>query len=129
MLPGSLLYLAGAIAWFLTLDHDRNLPAFYFGATLLAFGVGLTYACFNSAAVHDLPPSHLGAGSGLNQTINRIGATLGISLAVALLAGENSATAFRRLWAVMIGCAVVTAVFASLIDTRPDRPRAGAVPS
>jgi EmrB/QacA subfamily drug resistance transporter len=124
MLPGSLIYTVGAIAWFFTLDGARNLVAFYVGATLLAIGVGLTYACFNSAAVHDLPPSQLGAGSGLNQTINRVGATLGIALAVALLAGDESATAFRRLWAVMIGCAIATALFASLIDTRPNRPRA-----
>ncbi len=121
MLPGSLLYTAGAIAWFLTLGGSRNLVAFYVGATLLALGVGLTYACFNSAAVHDLPPSQLGAGSGLNQTINRVGATLGIALAVALLAGDESAHAFRRLWAVMIVCAIATALFASLIDTRPSR--------
>ena len=127
MLPGSLMYTAGAIAWFLTLDGDRNLVAFYVGATLLAIGVGLTYACFNSAAVHDLPPSQLGAGSGLNQTINRIGATLGIALAVALLAGDESAHAFRRLWAVMIGCAIATALFASLIDTRPSRPHPSSV--
>ena len=122
MLPGSLLYIAGSVAWFVTLDGERNLAAFYFGATLLSLGVGLTYASFNSAAVHDLPPSQIGSGSGLNQTINRIGATLGIALAVALLAGEESATAFRRLWAVMIGCAIATAMFASLIDTRPSRP-------
>jgi len=122
MLPGSLLYIAGSVAWFLTLDGERNLAAFYFGATLLALGVGLTYASFNSAAVHDLPPSQIGSGSGLNQTINRIGATLGIALAVALLAGEESATAFRRLWAVMIGCAIATALFAALIDTRPSHP-------
>jgi hypothetical protein len=121
MLPGSMLYIAGAIVWFLTLDTQRDLVAFYGGATLLALGVGLTYASFNSAAMHDLPPSQLGSGSGVNQTINRIGATLGIALAVALLAGENSATAFRRLWAVMIGCAIATAMFASLIDTRPGR--------
>jgi MFS family permease len=124
MLPGSLIYTVGAVAWFFTLDGARNLVAFYVGATLLAIGVGLTYACFNSAAVHDLPPSQLGAGSGLNQTINRVGATLGIALAVALLAGDETATAFRRLWAVMIGCAIATALFASLIDTRPTRPRA-----
>jgi len=123
MLPGSLLYTAGAIAWFFTLEGGRNLVAFYVGATLLALGVGLTYACFNSAAVHDLPPSQLGAGSGLNQTINRVGATLGIALAVALLAGDESAHAFRRLWAVMIVCAIATALFASLIDTRPSRDR------
>ena len=123
MLPGSMLYIAGAIVWFLTLDTQRDLVAFYCGATLLALGVGLTYASFNSAAMHDLPPSQLGSGSGVNQTINRIGATLGIALAVALLAGEESATAFRRLWAVMIGCAIATALFASLIDTRPSRPR------
>ena len=121
MLPGSMLYIAGAIVWFLTLGTDRDLVAFYCGATLLALGVGLTYASFNSAAMHDLPPSQLGSGSGVNQTINRIGATLGIALAVALLAGEESATAFRRLWAVIIGCAIATAMFASLIDTRPSR--------
>src|SRR5206468_3920557 len=79
MLPGSMLYIAGAIVWFLTLGTHRDLVAFYCGATLLALGVGLTYASFNSAAMHDLPPSQLGSGSGVNQTINRIGATLGIA--------------------------------------------------
>ena len=122
MLPGSVVYLLGSITWFVALERDRDLALFYVGATLLSIGVGLTYACFNSAAVHDLPPAQLGAGSGLNQTINRVGATLGIALAVALLAGEDSAAAFRRLWAVMIGCALATALFASLIDTRPRHP-------
>jgi MFS family permease len=119
MVPGSIVYLVGSIFWFVALGGDRDLVAFYVGATLLAIGVGLTYACFNSAAVHDLPPAQLGAGSGLNQTINRCGATLGIALAVALLAGDESAAAFRRLWIVMIGCSVATTVFSSLIDTRP----------
>jgi EmrB/QacA subfamily drug resistance transporter len=119
MLPGSLVYLAGAFAWCVTLGGDRDLVAFYIGATLLAIGVGLTYACFNSAAVHDLPAAQVGAGSGLNQTINRVGSTLGIALAVALLAGDESASAFRRLWVVMIVCALATAAFSSLIDTRP----------
>lgn len=122
MLPGSVVYLFGAITWFLALDGERDLALFYVGATLLSIGVGLTYACFNSAAVHDLPAAQLGAGSGLNQTINRVGATLGIALAVALLAGDESASAFRRLWAVMIGCALATAMFSSLIDTRPRHP-------
>ena len=119
MVPGGISYVAGALIWWFGLTDARELWLFYLGALFLGIGVGLTYACFNSAAVHHVDAARVGLGSGLNNTVNRIGASLGIALAVALLAGESSATAFARLWMVMAVCGLFTAAFAAKIDTRP----------
>jgi MFS family permease len=119
MVPGALLYVAGA-GWLLwKLGPEPNwwgawMPA----AVLLGLGVGLTYASFNSAAVHALPADRYGAGSAVNLTVNRIGGTLGVAIAVALLGLAPTSSTYDRLWLVMIISGTITVVLSSLIDTR-----------
>lgn len=120
MVPGTLAYAAGAL-WlvlFLGAEHD---PWFAWApaAVLLGIGVGLTYASFNSAAVHALPADRYGAGSAVNLTINRVGGTIGVAIAVALLGAAPDASAYKALWIVMLAGGLVTAVWSARLDTRP----------
>jgi EmrB/QacA subfamily drug resistance transporter len=119
MVPGALLYVAGAawLLWRLGPEPDwwgAWMPA----AVLLGLGVGLTYASFNSAAVHALPADRYGSGSAVNLTVNRIGGTFGVAIAVALLGLTPTAATYDRLWIVMIISGTITVGLSALIDTR-----------
>jgi NTE family protein len=120
MVPGALVYVAGC-AWLIArLGPDRDLFGTWFPAGLaLGVGVGLTYTCFNSAAVAELPPDRFGAGSGVMQTVNRAAGSLGVALAVALVGESTSAGRYDRLWWVMLTGGLVTAVISARLDTRP----------
>jgi MFS family permease len=124
MVPGTLLYAAGALWLVVFLGPERDpwmgwAPA----AVLLGVGVGLTFACFNSAAVHALPPDRYGAGGAMNLTINRVGGTFGVAVAVALLGASPAPSAYDSLWLVMLVGALLAAVWSARIDTR----RAGSI--
>jgi hypothetical protein len=86
---------------------------------MLGIGVGLTYASFNSAAVHALPADRYGAGSAMNLTINRVGGTIGVAVAVALLGASPDASSYKALWFVMFAGGLVSAVWSARLDTRP----------
>ncbi len=119
MVPGTLVYTAGAVWMLLFLDVAHvSWSAFLPGAVLLGVGVGLTYACFSSAAVHALPPDRYGAGGAMNLTINRIGGTVGVAIAVAILGSSPRIGTYRGMWIVMIVCALASAVGSAMIDTR-----------
>lgn len=122
MLPGGLLFTLGGITWLFVLGTERNLPGFFVGSALLGLGIGMTYATFNSAAVHKVENVRVGTASGLNNTINRVSASLGIAVAVALAGGAVEARIYDRLWIVVLIAGVLTALFASRIDTRRSPP-------
>jgi EmrB/QacA subfamily drug resistance transporter len=123
MVPGALLYAVGC-GWLLVgAGPHRDLLGVWFPAgAIIGVGVGLTYTCFNSAALADLPPERFGAGGGVMQTVNRTGGTLGVALAVALIGESATAARFDRLWWVMLVGGLATAVVSWKIDTRPARP-------
>jgi EmrB/QacA subfamily drug resistance transporter len=119
MLPGTLCYAAGAAWLLLFLDAEPDpWRAWAPAAVLLGLGVGLTYACFNSAAVHALPADRYGAGGAMNLTINRTGGTFGVAVAVALLGVAPDASSYRALWWLMLVCALITAAVCTRLDTR-----------
>lgn len=123
MLPGTLLYAAGALWLALQLDADHDpWGAWAPAAVLLGVGVGLTYAAFNSAAVHALPPDRYGAGGAVNLTINRVGGTFGVAIAVALLGSDPSASTYRSLWWLMFAAALLSALVTLGLDTRRTAP-------
>jgi EmrB/QacA subfamily drug resistance transporter len=119
IVPGAVLYALGSIWMLVFLDSPTvSWASFLPGAILLGVGVGLTYANFNSAAVHALPPDRYGAGGAMNLTINRVGGTIGVAVAVALLGTDPDIGTYRGLWVVMLVCAVITALGGAQIDTR-----------
>lgn len=119
IVPGGIVYALGTVWLLVFLDTtDVSWGAFLPGALLLGVGVGFTYANFNSAAVHALPPDRYGAGGAMNLTINRVGGTVGVAAAVALLGTDPDVTTYRSLWVVMLVCAVITVLVATRLDTR-----------
>jgi MFS family permease len=123
IVPGGIVYALGAIWLLVFLDTTHvSWGAFLPGALLLGVGVGFTYANFNSAAVHALPSDRYGAGGAMNLTINRVGGTIGVATAVALLGTDPGVTTYRGLWIVMLVCAVVTVAVATRLGTRRATP-------
>jgi MFS family permease len=119
MLPGTLVYAAGALWLVLFLDAEHDpWRAWAPAAVLLGVGVGLTYASFNSAAVHALPADRYGAGGAVNLTINRVGGTFGVAIAVALLGSDPDASTYQSLWWLMFAASLLSAAVTLKLDTR-----------
>jgi MFS family permease len=99
--PGGLAFAAGCA---LLATRMGPQPAYVAdllpGMLLTGTGVGLSYAGFGSAAVRELPPARFSTGSAINACARQLGAVLGISVLVALLAGGGP-DVFRDAWWLM----------------------------
>lgn len=115
LVPGGLTYAASG-ALLLSPDSGPAWATQLLPATLLSgVAVSLVAPHLTSAAVNGLPPDQFGAGAAINQAIRQFGATFGVALTVALLAGATPLTAvnhYQRVWWVLVGCGVLTSVAA-----------------
>lgn len=117
LVPGGLVYAAAAGFLLVSLDNEPSWATHLLPASLLTgIGASLVLPQLTSAAVRELSPDEFGAGAAVNQAVRQFGATFGIALTVALLAGAsrlNSVEHFQRVWAMILGCGVL-ASFAAL---------------
>ena len=148
--PWAVLAVAGSAAFMVLLDTQVLFVAFddlrasfpgdsepawatqLLPATLLSgVAVSLVAPHLTSAAVNGLPPDQFGAGAAINQAIRQFGATFGVALTVALLAGTTPLTAvdhYQRVWWVLVGCGVLTSVAALGLPRRTKPMTAASTP-
>jgi EmrB/QacA subfamily drug resistance transporter len=114
--PGALLFTAGALLFALGVEAAPDYAGQFLPATLLTgAGVGLTLPGFGSAAVAELPAARFATGSAVTACLRQIGAVLGISGLVAVLATPapgGEAGAFGRVWSLIAGTGALSAVLA-----------------
>jgi EmrB/QacA subfamily drug resistance transporter len=108
--------LATAIGAVLILSSVETQPA-YAGRLLpgwLAFGVGVGLALptMLSSATSNLPPAQAATGSAIVNMSRQVGAVLGISVLIAVLAMGSPLDAFRHAWWVVAGLSLAAAVTA-----------------
>ena len=73
----------------------------------------------SAAAVARLPPARFGVGSAVNQAVRQIGSVFGVALVVVLLGHEPGLLAFDHVFVAEAAFALVTALLALPVDTRP----------
>jgi EmrB/QacA subfamily drug resistance transporter len=129
LVPGGLVYAASGAYLLFSLDADPSWATDLLPASLLTgLGASLVLPQLTSAAVRELSSDEYGAGAAVNQAIRQFGATFGIALTVALLAGATPSDAvehFQRVWSMILGCGVLASV-AALALPRANRPVAPA---
>ncbi|WP_165422848.1 MFS transporter [Ktedonosporobacter rubrisoli] len=88
--------LVETIAIFLiSLFIEPTTPILVFAPIFLLYGLGLGLAIvqLTSVVLSDIPPRHYGAGSGANNTLQQVGAAIGVAVLGVVLASSLSATA------------------------------------
>ncbi|XVV15068.1 MFS transporter [Actinoplanes sp. CA-131856] len=94
------------------------------GASIAGIGTGIAYAAMPGLIIHATPRSELAAANGLNTLFRSVGSSLASAIGGAILAGITinlgghelaSLTAYRVLFAVCAGAAVLGALLALLI--------------
>jgi EmrB/QacA subfamily drug resistance transporter len=120
LIGGALLFGAGAV-WtsIVPTAQPAYVTAWLPGLILTGIGVGMVLPSLSAAAVAQLPPARFGIGSAVNQAVRQIGSVLGIALAIVLFGRSPTLESFDRVFHWQLGLALVTALFALPIDTRP----------
>ncbi len=121
---GGLVFAAGAM-WIATVPtaEPAYLTAWLPGSILTGVGVGLVLPSLSAAAVAKLPPARFGIGSAINQAVRQIGSVLGVALAIVIVGRAPTLARFDLVFHWQAGLALLTALLAWPVDTRP-RPTA-----
>jgi EmrB/QacA subfamily drug resistance transporter len=110
---GSLLLGAGVVLVLTSISPTPSYAADFLPGWLIGgIGVGLALPTILSSATADLAPHQASTGSAIVNMSRQIGAVLGISVLVAVLALGGPISAFRHAWWVVVGLAVAGAVTA-----------------
>jgi EmrB/QacA subfamily drug resistance transporter len=122
LVPGGLVYAASGAWLLLSIDAHPSYASHMLPGSLLAgLGVAMVIPHLTSAAVQNLPADEFAVGSAVNQAVRQFGATFGVALTVAMLAGATPADAldhFHRVWWLLLGSGVLTSA-AALALPRP----------
>ncbi|MGY4928417.1 MFS transporter [Streptomyces sp. 900105755] len=102
LLTGSVSWAAACLLFAATAGGSPHWATHWLPATLLmGLGIGLTLPVQSSAAVQSLPAHRYGLGSAISQGFRQLGAVLGISVFVAVVAdpgGPGAWHAYQHLW-------------------------------
>jgi MFS family permease len=90
---------------------------------LTGMGVGLTLPTLMSASTTALPAARFGTGSALVNMARQVASALGVAILVTLIGvpatAADAVTAFRHLWLIMAGAAVLAAIAAAFVRRSP----------
>ena len=129
LIPGGLMWASGQAYLLLIVTDEPNYLGHYLPAQLLmAIGVSMVLPQLNSAAVKDLPPDQLGQGSAMSQASRNVGTTIGVAVAIALLAATPGLAGFDHNWIFGIATGVSVTLLALLLPRQlTPAPAAAAV--
>ena len=125
---GNLLFAAGLLWRVFSVSVIPNYAVDMLPSMLLTgMGVGLTLPTLMSASTTALPAARFGTGSALVNMARQVAAALGVAVLVTIIGipatAADAVTAFRHLWLIMAGAAVLAATAAAFVRRPPPWPR------
>lgn len=121
LITGAITYALSGL-WFLLMpDETPNyVSAWLPGLLLSGLSVGLVMPSLSASAVFGLPTKDYAVGSAVNNAVRQIGAVIGVSITVLLLAKTPlQMSDFRPTYLIHIALALMTAVLCIPINTHP----------
>lgn len=116
LIPGGLMWAAGPAYLLLMVGEESNYLWHFLPAQLImATGVALVLPQLNSVSVRDLPPDQLGQGSAMSQASRNVGTTIGVAVALALLAATEGLPGFHHTWIFGIATGICVTLLALLL--------------
>ena len=121
---GNLLFAAGLLWRVFAISITPHYATEMLPSMLLTgMGVGLTLPTLMSASTTALPAARFGTGSALVNMARQVASALGVAVLVTIIGVPATAaaaeTAFRRLWLIMAGAAVLAATAAAFVRRPP----------
>ncbi|MES2938243.1 MAG: DHA2 family efflux MFS transporter permease subunit [Pseudomonadota bacterium] len=117
---GGVLYAAAGIWFYFNIGAEPQfLAAWLPGLLVGGVGVGMVLPSLSGAAVARLPAARFGIGSAVNMAVRQFGATLGVALAVSLLASAPGVAGFHNINLLLIAGGIVTALLSLPVATAP----------
>ncbi|MEM7140234.1 MAG: MFS transporter [Actinomycetota bacterium] len=123
------LVIAGTLAWgatitvlALSIDEERNVALWLVLLITAGIGSGFYWGGAPTLAVEGLDGPHFAAAGGVNQTLQNIGSSFAIAIAITLLGDDPTRGDFTPVFVVVVIAAVVTALVVSTADGRVSRP-------
>ncbi len=133
LMVGGVMFALGGLWRLAFLGEEADYLVDYLPSMLLTgIGVALIIPQQSSVVAQAIPPNRLGVGSGANQAIRQFGGTFGVALTITLIGVPESlaeaVSHFDRIWWLMIGGGLLSAVLASRLRTAPTQPAASPQP-
>jgi EmrB/QacA subfamily drug resistance transporter len=126
---GTALFALGALWWWVQIGPDpQYVTDFLPGQLLAGIGVGLTLTNLSAAASSALPPAALATGTATFGAARQLGATLGVALLLAVVAGDGTTLATaERGWLLVVALSVTASALAFAVG-RAHHPELRAAP-
>ena len=126
---GTALFALGALWWWVQIGPEpQYLTDFLPGQLLAGIGVGLTLTNLSAAASSALPPAALATGTATFGAARQLGATLGVALLLAVVAGDGATLATaERGWLLVVALSVTASALALAVG-RAHHPELRAAP-
>jgi EmrB/QacA subfamily drug resistance transporter len=111
---GTAIFAMGALFWILQVGPESAFVTdFLPGQVFTGIGVGMTLTNLSAAASSSLPPASLATGTATFGAFRQIGATLGVSILLAAVAGAGGElSGAERGWSLTVGLAAVASLLA-----------------
>ncbi len=121
LIIGAITYaLSGLLYLFIPDQSPDYIREWLPGLLLSRISVGLVMPSLSAAAVFGLPPKDYAVGSAINNAVRQIGAVIGVSITVLLLAKTPlQITDFKLTYSIHIALALMTAILCIPINTHP----------
>lgn len=120
-LTGTTLWATTIVVLSLTIGEDRNVGLWLTLLITAGIGSGFYWGAAPTLSVEGLEGPHFAAAGGINQTLQNIGSSFAIAIAITLLGDDPTRGDFTPVFVVVIVAAIATTLVVATADSRvPD---------
>lgn len=115
---GGLLFAAAALWMLHVAGGEPSFSSWLLGSIIMGASIGMVLPSLSGASAVELDAAAFGAGSGVNQAIRQFGSVLGVAIVVLVLGKLGPTAPFERVFVVLLGGGVLTALGGALFPGR-----------
>ncbi|MDG2028426.1 MAG: MFS transporter [Acidimicrobiales bacterium] len=119
VIAGTLLWAATITVLALVIDEQRNVGLWLALLITAGIGSGFYWGAAPTLSVEGLDGPRFAAAGGINQTLQNIGSSFAIAIAITLLGDDPTRNDFSPVFVVVVLAAVVTTMVVATADGRP----------
>jgi EmrB/QacA subfamily drug resistance transporter len=107
MITGAIAFVLGALWYIYALSDTPSVTSWLPGIVFIAIGTGLVFPSVQGGTVVGMPADRYAIATGVNQTVQRIGAVVGNAIAVMFVASVGPVLAFERIFWILFAISVL----------------------